>query len=464
MWFVAHAPIRQKFFALNALVFCLLIISGIWVWLALPASHMWAVAPGILFPFAAIITILFAACEAICRPYVATVVRMEMLAAGDTESQIFYDDHTDCVGRMTKAMKQFRDNANMIKSKSATQESIVAQFSKALEALSKNDLAHRISDEFSKEYEQLKISFNTAIAKLDETMATVNVSAGGVSMSATEIRAASDDLANRNERQAATIEEMAAATRQISEMVRETAGNVEAIQSKVGAANDLSRRGSKVVERATFAMGEVTKSSAEIGQITDLIDGIAFQTNLLALNAGVEAARAGESGKGFAVVANEVRALAERSSDAASQIKQLIATSSENVVTGAQLIKESGDILTEIVSSISEINFTMTAISRSAQDQAKSVELVNASMCEFDRTTQQNAAMVEESAAASRNLADEAHGLMCTVGTFTFSTKPQFASHDEVGPKRSTWTQGGWTSGSHGSLALVQREDDWAEF
>ncbi|WP_375289474.1 methyl-accepting chemotaxis protein [Qipengyuania sp.] len=467
MWFVKDAPIRQKMLIVALTSVVTGVAQVVWLSNVLHSGLLGEATLAVAIPAAIMTGLLFLAREAVCGPYVTTVVRMEGLAAGDTDSEIQFTDYKDCVGRMTKAMQTFRDNANAIREKSEAQALIVAEFNKALSALADNDLSYRIASDFPGEYEQLKSAFNSAIVNLEEAIAGVNESANAVSTGATEIRAASDDLANRNERQAATIEETAAATRQISDMVKETAENVTTIQGKVATADKLILQGSDVVQRATVAMEAITKSSAEIGQITDLIDGIAFQTNLLALNAGVEAARAGESGKGFAVVANEVRALAQRSAEAASNIKSLIASSAENVSSGASLVEETGQILSEVVVSVSEINSTMGVIAGSANDQARSAEQVNGSMSDLDRTTQQNAAMVEESAAAARSLADEANALRTTVSSFRLSGSGSSVRSMQpamVASANSGRSTGGATGATWGNLALAEPSDEWSEF
>ena len=245
-------------------------------------------------------------------------------------------------------------------------------------------------------------------------------------------------------------------------MVGETATNVVTVQSQVSSASRNIKEGNEVVAQATQAMTDITQSSGEIEKITDLIDGIAFQTNLLALNAGVEAARAGESGKGFAVVANEVRALAQRSAEAASQIKDLITTSSESVSRGAQFVNKTGELLGQVVISIAEIDEKITTIAGSATDQAQHVAQVNTAMSDLDRVTQQNAAMVEESAAASRSLASEASDLQENVAKFRVTARQGSNPAKRVANSNARQPEGPQVTGN---LALAYNQDeDWAEF
>ena len=473
-WFVADAPIRQKFVVVAAVMAALLTaeIANEWY-----AFHGETQTMGLTISIAlAVVGVGFILLvrQAITRPYVETVMRMEALADGDVDSPVRYTDYKDCVGRMTKAMSTFGANMKAL-DEGAAREIMMAEFGTALRALANNDLTHRIEKSFPGEFEELRKAFNTAMDNLDNTLSGVDASAGGVSISSSEIYSAADDLAARNERQAATIEETAASLRQVSAMVGDTASNAVTAKKQVSAASDKMRQGSEVVARATEAMGAITQSSSEIEQITDLIDGIAFQTNLLALNAGVEAARAGESGKGFAVVANEVRALAARSADAASQIKTLIATSSQSVANGAQLVSQTGDLLGQVVTSIAEIDGMMTTIAGSSTEQARHVEQVNAAMGDLDKATQQNAAMVEESAAASRNLAGEANELKESVARFRISGGTVGSSSGRAPVPASTPISAvGKGSGGQsrrtapavsGNLALAApAEDDWSEF
>jgi methyl-accepting chemotaxis protein len=235
---------------------------------------------------------------------------------------------------------------------------------------------------------------------------------------ANEIHSASNDLSNRNEQQAATLEETAAAMNQVTEGVRESARSAHDVQKSITEAHEEATEGGIVVSRAVEAMAAIERSAQEINQIIGVIDGIAFQTNLLALNAGVEAARAGDAGKGFAVVANEVRALAQRSADAAKEIKALITTSSEQVAGGVMLVRETGTLLGKIVQRVGDITGQVGEIASNANIQADGLEMVNTAVGEMDRVTQQNAAMVEQATAAARSLADEARELNTVVSRF----------------------------------------------
>jgi methyl-accepting chemotaxis protein len=261
----------------------------------------------------------------VCDPYVNTVVRMEALAAGDLTSPVHYTDHTDCVGRLTKAMDAFRVQAQQA-ADGETVALVVRELGAGLSAVAEGNMTYSIERPFAADYEALRHSFNQTVAGLEQGLSQVAASAQSVHSGSTEIRAASEDLARRTEQQAASLEETTAAMDQVTGMVADTARGAVEVRGAIDAAHKDASEGGTVVGKAVSAMDAIEKSSQEIEQIINVIDGIAFQTNLLALNAGVEAARAGDAGKGFAVVANEVRALAQRSADAAKDIKTLITT------------------------------------------------------------------------------------------------------------------------------------------
>jgi methyl-accepting chemotaxis protein len=287
-----------------------------------------------------------------------------------------------------------------------------------LGALAAGDLTARINVTFTPKLHSLKDDFNTAIDKLRDAMRIVATNTQAIRSGAEEITAASDDLAMRTERQAASLEETSAALNQITVSVQHTAENAAHAQQVVNAAGGDAQHSGEVASRAVEAMGGIEVSSRQIGQIIGVIDEIAFQTNLLALNAGVEAARAGDAGRGFAVVASEVRALAQRSAEAAKEIKSLIQASDRQVKAGVELVGETGKALDRIVERVTEINKVVSEISAAAQEQAAALAQVNSSINQMDQVTQQNAAMVEQSTAAAHSLAQETEELAGLVGRF----------------------------------------------
>jgi methyl-accepting chemotaxis protein len=301
----------------------------------------------------------------------------------------------------------------------AVQAAVVEGTGRGLSAMAAGDLSYRIGADFpGGEYARLRDDFNRAMAAMDEAVSVIRVNAGSMQSGANEISGAAEDLSRRTERQAAALEETAAALDQITATVRKTAENAQAADDVVGQGRAQAEAGGAVVQRAISAMGEIERSSDQIGQIIGVIDEIAFQTNLLALNAGVEAARAGEAGRGFAVVASEVRALAQRSAESAKEIKTLISASSAQVKDGVVLVRESGEALTGIAGRIDEITHLMGEIRASTQEQAIGLAEVNTAVNDMDQVTQQNAAMVEQSTAASQNLSNEASDLAELVGRF----------------------------------------------
>ncbi|MDR3512064.1 MAG: PAS domain-containing methyl-accepting chemotaxis protein, partial [Caulobacteraceae bacterium] len=300
-----------------------------------------------------------------------------------------------------------------------------------LKALAAGDLTYQITETFSAKAQGLKDDFNDAASQLREAMHAVTVSAGGIRGGSDEISSAADNLSRRTEQQAASLEETAAALDEITATVKRSAeGAAQASNAASSAKVDAERSGA-IVQDAVSAMGEIEHSSRQISQIIGVIDEIAFQTNLLALNAGVEAARAGEAGRGFAVVAQEVRALAQRSADAAKEIKTLIASSSAQVERGVKLVGETGQALTTIVTKVAEITSQISEIARSAQEQATGLNQVNVAVNQMDQVTQQNAAMVEQTTAAASNMKSEAGELARLVTRFRSGAEVQATGRRE---------------------------------
>jgi methyl-accepting chemotaxis protein len=287
----------------------------------------------------------------------------------------------------------------------------VKKIAAGLSQLAKGDLEQRIADAFIPEFEQLRVDFNTSLETLAKSMASIAASGQAIRAGTSEISTASDDLSRRTEQQASSLEETTAALGEITTTVKKTADGAGHAREVVEEARADAERGGEIVGKAVEMMGKIERSSQQIGQIIGVIDEIAFQTNLLALNAGVEAARAGEAGRGFAVVASEVRALAQRSAQAAKEIKALISTSTSQVGEGVALVADTGKALEQIEGKVGEITGLVGEIATNAQAQATGLQEINTAVNEMDQVTQQNAAMVEEATAAARTLAGEADAL-----------------------------------------------------
>ncbi len=379
----------------------------------------------------------------ISRPLNALASRMRVLAAGDLDVAVDGQERGDEVGLMAKAVQVFKDNglkardlgldADRLRAEAdseqgrteaerraveAEQAIVVQTLAASLGRLAQGDLTSRIDAEFKGQYLQIKTDFNEAIDSLREAMGAISAATGGIRGGSDEIASASDDLSKRTEQQAASLEETAAALDQITATVKRSADGARQLSTAAAGAKVEAARSGEVMRDAILAMGEIEQSSDQITQIIGVIDEIAFQTNLLALNAGVEAARAGDAGRGFAVVAQEVRALAQRSAEAAKEIKTLIASSTSQVERGVNLVGDTGQALTSIAAKITEIDTLISEIAKSAQEQAAGLNQVNIAVNQMDQVTQQNAAMVEQATAAASNLKTEASELARLVARF----------------------------------------------
>jgi methyl-accepting chemotaxis protein len=345
----------------------------------------------------------------------------ERIARGDFSHRItekVIQEYEPIIGQMNLMMGQL-DGAQAGKIEAEEQiRVVVSSLGTALSELAEGNLETSVYAEFAPEFEKLKRDFNTAASQLKSTIELVKKGAGSIRIGTEEISQASDDLSRRTENQAASLEETAAAVKEITDTVNKTAHGATHARETVSVAKSDAEKSGEVVRKAIAAMNGIETSSKQISQIIGVIDEIAFQTNLLALNAGVEAARAGDAGRGFAVVASEVRALAQRSAEAAKEIKGLISASTGQVAQGVQLVGETGLALTRIVSQVAEINDIVTEIASSANEQAHGLGQVNTAVNEMDQVTQQNAAMVEEATAATQTLAQQTEELVRLVSRF----------------------------------------------
>lgn len=374
--------------------------------------------------------------------------------------QASYNPIIDDAGRVLKVVKFATDITERVRA--------VDDLALSLTALANGDLTATIKRPFIPSLEKVRQDLNSSLEKLQGAMREVAESASGIATGSSEVSDASDNLAKRTEQQAAAVEQTSAALNEITRTVDENTIRAEESGELVAKTKAGAEHSGSVVTKAIAAMDRISQSSNEIGNIISVIDDIAFQTNLLALNAGVEAARAGEAGKGFAVVAQEVRELAQRSAQAAKEIKTLITTSSEQVKEGVELVGETGKALDKIVSQVAEINVNVVAIVDTARSQASGLKEINHAVGSMDANTQQNAAMVEETTAASHSLAHEANVLRNLLTQFRFGKHSSATNHrmkpEERAPVVRTpgrMPKSGYAS--VGALALAQNKD-WEEF
>ena len=444
------------------------------------------------------IAIAIFATRAIGGPIANIIGYMRKLMAGDTAFEVPCVTRKDEFGQMGIAVVGFRDaaidkvrmeaeivvrqaesDAERARSQQAAdavaaeQAVVVGALGEGLDHLTRGDLTYSIHQAFPGEYAKLKDDFNAAIGQLRDAMSTVATNVSAIRSGSGEISQAADDLSRRTEQQAASLEETAAALDEITATVNRTAAGAKQASATVQAAKGDAETSGNVVRDAVSAMGAIEKSAQEISQIIGVIDEIAFQTNLLALNAGVEAARAGDAGRGFAVVASEVRALAQRSAEAAKEIKVLISASTSQVNSGVALVGQTGEALQRIVGRVAEIDGLVSEISASAQEQATGLQQVNTAINQMDQVTQQNAAMVEQSTAASHSLSQEAETLAASVSRFQLGTQtavhaPAVRPTARSAPRSASHTVTAMKTVGRGGAARkpapVAAQDNWEEF
>ncbi|MBI1199845.1 MAG: HAMP domain-containing protein [Phenylobacterium sp.] len=386
--------------------------------------------------------IVLAAQRILVRPIVDVTRALGRLADGDLSVNPPHTQRGDEIGMMAQALFAFKqavaerqaeleaaDNREALEAErrrneerraaeDAIRERVVGELGDSLARLAQGDLCAQIAAPFPDEYEHLRHNYNSAVEQLSGALTSVVTAAHGMRAGSGQISTAADDLSRRTEQQAASLEQTAAALDEVTATVRRSSENAGEARRVADTAVADAQRSRDVVDRATAAMSAIEHSSQQISNIIGIIEEIAFQTNLLALNAGVEAARAGDAGKGFAVVASEVRALAQRSAEAAHEIKSLISASTAQVGDGVKLVTETGDVLEAIGATIGKMNALVGEIAASAQEQATALHEVNAAINQMDQVTQQNAAMVEQSTAASHGLAREAEALAERIGRF----------------------------------------------
>jgi methyl-accepting chemotaxis protein len=347
---------------------------------------------------------------------------------------------------------------------------------RVLDAIAQGDLTQRIEADYAGTFGQLKQDTNQTVARLTEAVASIKASTASINTAAGEIARGNADLSGRTEAQASSLDETSSAMEELNATVQQNADNAQQARQLAQRTNTLASAGGERVQRVVETMDGIQHASKEIAEIVGLIDSIAFQTNILALNAAVEAARAGEQGKGFAVVASEVRTLAQRSAEAATEIKSLIADSVARVDGGVTLVKEAGQSMQEIVASFQQVAGLVTEIADASREQSTGIAQVSEAVTQMDDVTQQNAALVAEAAAAAKSLEEQAHTLAGTVAVFKVARSLAPGS-----TAASPFTQGDHApkppaeapASTRARLAMVHRlpapagateEDDWEHF
>ncbi|WP_188910517.1 methyl-accepting chemotaxis protein [Aureimonas endophytica] len=452
------------------------------------ASAYWTLGLGAAFAFAVAAAMGWLLSRGVARPITLMTEAMRHLASGNKSISIPAMGQRDELGEMASAVEGFRQAAiekerleNMTagereaaekarrdaeqRAAIAAKDAFVAAVRPSFERLSGGDLTARIDPNANADYVEVCHLFNDSVGKLESTIGSVVSAVASMRTGLGEITVAAGDLSQRTEQQAASLEETVAALGEVTRGVNGTAEAAARAQATAGTAQQDAEKGGAIVTKAVAAMNEIERSSAEIGKIIGVIDEIAFQTNLLALNAGVEAARAGEAGRGFAVVAQEVRGLAQRSAEAAKEIKDLIHTSGVQVEQGVELVSASGRSLEDIVAGVAQMTEVVGQIARSAREQAVSLREVSTAADQMDKVTQQNAAMVEETTAAAKSLSVETEQLAALVDKFqTASARMTSAGRAPVRPASAAIVQMRTTGTGGAAPKAMRAEDQWAEF
>ena len=457
--------------------------------------------------------------KAIARPINGLTGSMDALAAGHLDAGVPYVSRHDEIGAMARAVEVFKQNGIKVRDLNAQEAALqaksadlqvsiaavvsaavggnftqritktydnpdldrfatsvnqlvasvddsIAETRRVVAALAEGDLTQTMRGEFQGAFGELKDNVNATMTNLHAILGEVSGAIEAINNNTGEMRIASDSLSKRTEQQAASLEETSSALEEITVAVKNSTERALEASHMVDEARKSTEQSSSVVRQAVAAMDKIEQASGEIGQIINVIDEIAFQTNLLALNAGVEAARAGDAGKGFAVVAQEVRELAQRSANAAKDIKALINRSSGEVDAGVKLVTVTGSALAEIESHVVKINEHVHSISTAAREQSTGLSEVSTAVNQMDQATQQNAAMVEESTAATNGLADQVTMLRDLIGRFKL--QPAMAPRLVVGAAKPVASParalGRKIDHSFSGNAAIAEKADWEEF
>lgn len=455
------------------------------------------------------------------RPIVDLTQRMKLLAGGDLSVDVPFAGRKDEIGDMAAAVEVFKENGLAVRALNAQEAALreksadlqssigvvvaaaaagdftrrigkdyedddlnrfaasvnelvgsvdsgIAETRRVIASLAAGDLTNSMNGQFHGAFAELQKNVNDALSTLRKTLREVRAATDTINGNASELRSAADDLSKRTEQQAASLEETSAALDEITAAVKSSTERAQEATAMVTEAKENAAESASVVRNAIEAMGRIEQASSEIGQITNVIDEIAFQTNLLALNAGVEAARAGDAGKGFAVVAQEVRELAQRAASAAKDIKALISKSGDEVATGVKLVQATGVALGEIETRVLKINDHIHSIATAAREQSTGLGEVSSAVNQMDQVTQRNAAMVEEATAATHKLSAEADGLTGLIAYFKVDgeqvrvpSPAKETSRPVASPARRMM---GTVARAFGGGSAAPARDEWQEF
>jgi methyl-accepting chemotaxis protein len=376
---------------------------------------------------------------------------LEKVSKGNFDDRLRLDGQSGLFADLGRQINELIDNLARVT------EDICA----TTNAIAQGDLTKRITATYEGRFAELKDNANQTAERLAEIVGQIQIATGEVANAASEISSGTEDLSHRTEQAASNLEETAASAEEMSATVKQNARNAQNASELAGGADQSAKTGGDVVGQAVTAMAGIEQSAHKITDIIGVIDEIAFQTNLLALNASVEAARAGEAGKGFAVVAQEVRQLAQRSAQAAADIKIVIQNSNGQVKDGVELVNRAGETLTEIVGSIGKVAGIVNQISSASQEQAIGVQEINSSINSMDEMTQQNSALVEQSSAAARTLNDQAARLAELTDFFNIGSARSQKLHRPTTPSPAPRSV---TTIATKPSAQAAKDDGWSEF
>lgn len=416
----------------------------------------------------------------IASPVVRMAEAVNRLVDGDHSVHLPDTLRSDELGQLARALDKFRDvfasdhaRAEAEKAHAREAQVTIDAIGSGLTALAEGNLTFRVQENGTGALAKLHVDYNVAVSALARVLGKIVEGCHTIKLGTDEIASAATNLALRTEQQASSLAETSKTLSVFSTSVQTTAQNVQQTSARISVARNTADSVSDTADRAIAAMRSIETSSREMAEIVGVIDGIAFQTNLLALNAGVEAARAGDAGKGFAVVATEVRALAQRSSEAAKSIRDLIGKSTADISGGVTLVETSGEALRQIVTEVSAVSELVGQIADTAAQQAAGIADISAMVGSMDSFTQQNAAMVEQSTAGTRNLAAETVSLVNQLSNFRLGTTDQNVSASDRATAAIAAARPGPVvnrrpatrpASMHGNAALKIDEEDWSQF